>query len=229
LGRPTDHKCGGIEVKALVLVSTDEPKKREVFAEVCEASTLADMSSGLFRQAGIHQQDKIVGLGDGAKWIESQFDLLGIPMVLDVYHATEYVDRIMIGLGWSEEERSIERELWHAGKVDGGEWLKTFTKHHEKRVTWSAEMNKDVQYLEARVQYMKYPEYRAKGWPIGSGQIEGANKSVIGHRLKRSGQHWSRSGASGIASLRARSASTHPVVSFERLRRKAFPTPHLRV
>jgi hypothetical protein len=65
LGQPTDHKCGGIEVKALVLFATDEPQKREIFAEVCEASTLPDVSSGLFRQANIRQQDDIIGLGGG--------------------------------------------------------------------------------------------------------------------------------------------------------------------
>jgi hypothetical protein len=93
---------------------------------------------------------------------------------LDVYHATKYVDRVMIGLGWTEKERSNERELWHAGKVDGGEWLNTFTKHHAECSEWNDEMKRDVQYLEARVQYMNYPEYKAKGWPIGSGQIEAA-------------------------------------------------------
>jgi alcohol dehydrogenase class IV len=65
LGQPTDHKCNGIEVKTLVLFATDEPQKREIFAEVCEASTLTNVSSGLFRQANIRQQDDIIGLGGG--------------------------------------------------------------------------------------------------------------------------------------------------------------------
>ena len=36
---------------------------------------------------------------------------------------------------------------------------------------------------------MDYPKYRENGWPIGSGQIEGMNKSVIWSHMKESGMH----------------------------------------
>ena len=48
---------------------------------------------------------------------------------------------------------------------------------------------------------MDYPSFRARGFPIGSGQVEGMNKSVIGNRLKRSGMQWSREGAARMASF----------------------------
>jgi len=37
---------------------------------------------------------------------------------------------------------------------------------------------------------MEYGIYQEKGWPIGSGVIEAACKSVVKQRMYRSGQRW---------------------------------------
>lgn len=37
---------------------------------------------------------------------------------------------------------------------------------------------------------MRYPEYQAAGWPIGSGVVESSNKLVVEARLKGAGMHW---------------------------------------
>ena len=49
---------------------------------------------------------------------------------------------------------------------------------------------------------MDYAHFRHKGWPIGSGPVEAACKSVVKTRLCRSGMRWSRSGGQHILSLR---------------------------
>lgn len=49
---------------------------------------------------------------------------------------------------------------------------------------------------------MRYATARARGYPIGSGVTEGACKSVIACRLKRSGQRWSPRGAAACLRLR---------------------------
>lgn len=54
---------------------------------------------------------------------------------------------------------------------------------------------------------MGYRDYKAKGWPIGSGQIEGANKSVIGARMKRGGMRWSQQGINRMAAMRSNQCS----------------------
>lgn len=84
-----------------------------------------------------------------------------------------------------------------------------------------------MRYLETRLEHMDYPGYKAKGWPIGSGQVEGMNKNVIGNRMKRSGMHWSRPGAARMASLRAQVCAERPLVAFDSLRHKAFPVPRI--
>ncbi|MDF1547693.1 MAG: hypothetical protein P1P88_07710 [Bacteroidales bacterium] len=50
---------------------------------------------------------------------------------------------------------------------------------------------------------MDYARFIENGWPIGSGVIEAACKSVVKQRMCRSGQRWSRKGGQSVLSLRA--------------------------
>ena len=49
---------------------------------------------------------------------------------------------------------------------------------------------------------MRYPEFRARGLCTSSGVVEAGCKSIVGGRLKKSGMHWSVSGANAILALR---------------------------
>ena len=51
---------------------------------------------------------------------------------------------------------------------------------------------------------MKYNEYRSKGYNIGSGAIESANKYIVGQRLKLSGMQWTISHANALIHLRCK-------------------------
>ena len=50
---------------------------------------------------------------------------------------------------------------------------------------------------------MDDPEYRSKGWLIGSGPVEAACKQVVGQRLEGTGMRWSEGGADAVCHLRA--------------------------
>lgn len=65
------------------------------------------------------------------------------------------------------------------------------------------EVRKHYNYFKERTDLMRYAQLTAKGLPIGSGATEGACKSLVWARTKRSGQRWSHSGASGVLSIRA--------------------------
>lgn len=58
-------------------------------------------------------------------------------------------------------------------------------------------------YFENQVHRMDYPTYEANGWFIGSGAVESACKTVVGHRLKGSGMRWSESGGDAVCHVRA--------------------------
>ena len=50
---------------------------------------------------------------------------------------------------------------------------------------------------------MKYDEYLAAGYPIGSGVAEGACRHPVKDRMERSGMRWLPSGAQAMLDLRA--------------------------
>lgn len=58
-------------------------------------------------------------------------------------------------------------------------------------------------YLDRHRKYLRYASSRQRGLPIGSGVTEGACKSVITMRFKRSGQRWFEHGLSPCLQLRA--------------------------
>jgi hypothetical protein len=50
---------------------------------------------------------------------------------------------------------------------------------------------------------MKYDEYLAAGYPIGSGVVEGACRHLVKDRMERTGMRWLPSGAQAMLDLRA--------------------------
>ncbi len=70
---------------------------------------------------------------------------------------------------------------------------------------------------------MHYFEFKQKGYPLGSGVIEGAANAVIAARMRRSGMRWSHSGINRMATLRAEFASHQPILDFHDTRLLAFP------
>ena len=50
---------------------------------------------------------------------------------------------------------------------------------------------------------MDYARYHAAGLILSSGPVEAAAKTLVGHRLKRSGMRWTRQGGQQILNLRA--------------------------
>ena len=50
---------------------------------------------------------------------------------------------------------------------------------------------------------MKYDEYLAAGYPIGSGVVEGACRHLVKDRMEKTGMRWRIEGAQAILNLRA--------------------------
>jgi len=72
-----------------------------------------------------------------------------------------------------------------------------FSKSKIKRI------EKILNYYEKRKKYMMYNEYLAKGYPVGSGVIEGACRSFVKDRMELAGMRWSEVGAEAMLELRS--------------------------
>jgi hypothetical protein len=60
-----------------------------------------------------------------------------------------------------------------------------------------------AEYFEGNRDRMKYDEYLAAGYPIGSGVVEGACRHLVKDRMERTGMRWLPSGAQAMLDLRA--------------------------
>jgi hypothetical protein len=64
-------------------------------------------------------------------------------------------------------------------------------------------VEKYLNYFAERAEYMKYDEYLAAGYPIGSGVVEGACRHLVKDRMELTGMRWRIAGAQAILNLRA--------------------------
>jgi hypothetical protein len=60
-----------------------------------------------------------------------------------------------------------------------------------------------VEYLTNNRQHMRYDEYLAKGYPIGSGVAEGACRHLVKDRMEQTGMRWTVEGAQAMLHVRA--------------------------
>ena len=61
----------------------------------------------------------------------------------------------------------------------------------------------NLTFIENNGDRMRYVDLREAGLPIGSGATEGACKSLVSCRAKRSGQRWHGEGVAAVLTLRA--------------------------
>jgi hypothetical protein len=227
--KPVPGSIEGREVKQVLFYPNNAPSERESYAAPLSADELLPLAHGLMRHAGVKKHDFLIGIADGASWLDSLFKNLGVnKRILDVYHAMEYLERLLVYGQWDEEDRLQERKRWYRGEVNGSVRLAELKEAVMEKLgepaTWSYEAQTDLAYLQTHAARgeLEYADFKEQGWPIGSGQIEGANKSVINARMDRGGMFWSRSGIGRMAALRSGQCSRHPLVGFHETRLQAF-------
>lgn len=158
---------------------------------------------------GLEEAGEVIILGDGAEWIWRQARQLcpEAVCIVDWWHATEHLwdaAQALFGEGSAaakDWEQAREAELW-AGRVE-----KVLGALQEALPAAEGEARQVVQeqitYFTNQCHRMRYDEYRACGYQIGSGTVESACKRVIGHRLKQAGMIWSEEQAVAVATIRA--------------------------
>ena len=152
------------------------------------------------------EPDTVLYITDGGKWLHSihESDFPFAVEILDVYHAVEHIKPLLAGLGIKEnsKEWKYRHHYWSecikAGKVQNV--LDFIWKNMRARLGKDA--MREYKYYRSNAGRMKYDEYRANGWFIGSGVIESGCKTVIGQRFKQSGMIWSLKGAKALLPLR---------------------------
>lgn len=167
-------------------------------AGLWNADTMAlhQYAEGLRR--GIDCCHRLSSVNDGAPWIERITDLNfpGAVQIVDWSHAegklwkvskAVFGEQSPEGRGWVEEQVD---HLW-LGKVKKVEAALAELGLDRKR--WPDEVRQAPGYFAGNRKRMRYDEFRAEGYPIGSGTVESGINSVVHHRMKRPGRGWERS------------------------------------
>lgn len=187
------------------------PRHKQIFASLKgKPQALKRLAKWVQRREGGHICQR-VALTDGAEPLQKQMlaRLPGFSLVLDIIHAVEY--------------------LWKAGTALYGEtdpartrWVETQTlqllSSHTLSVIQELEAKADslthnsqaakslcrvANYFRRNLPYMDYAEYLRRGWPIGTGVIEGTCRHLVKDRLELSGMRWTIPGADALLALRA--------------------------
>lgn len=163
----------------------------------------------------VDEDREIVCIADGAlgNWtfFERHPVLKHATHINDFYHAAEHlheVSQALFGLGTQQAEDWFTKYRRILKKEENGV-EKVIRSIRYYKLAGGRRSKKRAETIRCALRYftrnrsrMNYAEYRAQGLPIGSGVVEAACKTVVGHRLKRAGMRWSIAGGQSILNLR---------------------------
>ena len=135
----------------------------------------------------------------------------GYQRVIDFYHASEHLSHMAEAIHGKSSATASEwykkyRDILKAHKQGVLKLIRS-AEYYLANQSYSKTRRQEIQthlgYFKKHKKFMQYANYAEKGWPIGSGVIEAACKSVVKQRMCRSGQRWSIAGGQAILNLRS--------------------------
>jgi hypothetical protein len=192
-------------------VARPVPVGKELRATLAgKAVALSCLAQRVAHREGPHIQQR-VALTDGAEALQQQVvtHFPAYTLVLDIIHATEYLwDTATALLGETHPQRlawvRAYLEPLLAGQIDAViTALEAEVKDPTHTATQWQAVRRTVGYYRRTRPYMHYDEYLARGWPIGTGVVEGACGHLVKDRMEQSGMRWTKGGAQGVLDLRA--------------------------
>jgi hypothetical protein len=203
--------------------SKDRPKpqhkhvRAEMIREV-EGQPPVTAKDGLFCQLfdelavrNLGQDRPVVCVMDGERslWDAQEVYFPEAIGVLDLFHVLERVWGVAHCFhkeGSDEAEQYVEERLrdFLEGRV--GSVIEEFRRcltRERLRGTKRKVVKSAIEYLENNREHMRYDEYLAAGYPIGSGVAEGACRHLVKDRLEQTGMRWTVPGAQAMLHVRA--------------------------
>jgi hypothetical protein len=197
------RKTGWKEAR-LSVVREHKSLTRVFLATLGSTERAGDLLGRCAKRLGYVEQTKMHCLGDGALWIQEQVErVFGTKgnYLVDFFHLSEYLS------GASEKCCVQEAKQWlktQQNKIKEGriEEVMTILRNCEQGEKGDDPVRKCLRYIENRPGQFKYKEALAAELPIGSGEIESGNRSVVQKRLKIPGAWWKPETAECMLALR---------------------------
>jgi hypothetical protein len=212
------------EVKTLALGTVGQPVLKEgqwhvhttdlsYFSRLADHESFARLATVETHRRGTEKARIVCAPVDGAEWQQKFIDYHrpDAVRILDWGHAAEYLGKVAQAVfGEGKATPWLETQL---RELKDGDPQKVLGKLRGLREELAAEgegrarealevVSGSLEYLEKRQEQIRYAEFQAKGYPIGSGAVESANKLVVEERLKGAGMHWARVQVNPMVALR---------------------------
>jgi hypothetical protein len=195
--------------KRLRAVLTRQVDGKEVNAK----DVIFDWLAKEVQQRDPQERRTIVAIMDGETKLRDLQELkIGRAIgILDIWHVTEYLWKLAHCFhpeGSDEAEAFVETYLrklleGKVGRLIGGIRQMATKRRGELSKHKCEKIEQCLNYFAERREYMKYDEYLAAGYPIGSGVVEGACRHLVKDRMEQTGMRWRIAGAQAVLSLRA--------------------------
>jgi len=185
-------------------------------SRLADHETFARLATVETHRRGTECAGRVAGVVDGADWAQQFLDLHrpDAARILDFPHGAEYVARAgqaAFGAGTAAATAWLGQQLHELRHGDSRTVLGKLRGLHEELAVQAAGgepseaqqvIATSLAYLEKRQAQLRYAEFVAQGYPIGSGATESANKLVMEARLKGAGMHWERQHVNPMVALR---------------------------
>ncbi|MCP4101411.1 MAG: ISKra4 family transposase, partial [Lentisphaerae bacterium] len=189
------------------IASVEKPKK-EVMKEIYDEVKDEDFT----------EENPLICVMDGMKYLWIIFktmfgNIKNKVLIIDIIHVTEYV-WLIAHIKYKESSNDAKEYVYEKlllilqGKIASFIMeLQTEMLNANWNKFQSEKFKKVITYLKNNKPYMRYDEYMAKGYPIGSGVVESACSHVVSDRMELSGARWGINGAESILRLRSAAKS----------------------
>lgn len=190
-------------------------KNQQYFCDIDKAERFGKLLWATGCAMGADRARILVFICDGAVWIWNliAYYFPTAIQIVDWYHAVDRLKRIAEEVFCTLEERQawlekVTEELWQGNVEAVIEACQPLAKK-------STLAKQSLSYYAAHRERMRYAQFRASGFMIGSGIIESGCKQIVSQRLKLPGAQWSLEGAILTAKARAAwmSGNWHKLVS----------------
>lgn len=156
---------------------------------------------------------EVVAVADGARdnWRYFERELPDAVQIADFYHAVEHLG-VALASAYGEgstRQKSQFKKLRYILEYEaaGINTVIRSLRHLRDRFPRRTALRREVKYFQRNRKRMRYLEFTERGWPIGSGMVEAACKTLVTQRLKRSGMRWNIEGGQAVLTFRSAAQS----------------------
>ena len=163
--------------------------------------------SGFAKLLHIHNFAELHFISDGAGWIwrGCQKHFPNCQGCLDYYHGCEHISQCAEELF---KDKVQKQEFYESCRLallrEGWNGIREVIDQYRQQISvykWKNYLSKLYNYFEKRQDELTYRSRLANGYAIGSGEIEGACKQLVGRRLKQTGARWKISNLNKMLSV----------------------------